>query len=173
MRGMQPQDFKIWIGAEVLGCTRGFQKKVLNAVTYVVKGVEEGQVQFSMSPEFRGGDGASRSEADSSDDSKTEENEEEAQEDINLSLEDTAALMRPTHCIVYYTAQGRTLRDKNVLLLDVANKYFTLRHFIVGVSHATAGTRLRIATTEQQQQFMKNVRQNPIGLRFGERDFLE
>ena len=30
---MKPQDFKIWIGAEVLGCTRGFQKKVLNAVT--------------------------------------------------------------------------------------------------------------------------------------------
>ena len=99
-----------------------------------MKSVEEGQVQLSMSPEFRGGDGASRSEVDSSDDSTTEENKGEAQEDITLFLGDAAALMRPTHCIVYYTAQGRTLRDKNVLLLDVASKYFTLRHFIVGVS---------------------------------------
>ena len=83
--------------------------------------------------------------------------------------------MRPTLCRVYYTAQGRTLRDQNVLLLDVSGKYFTLRHFIVGVSRATAGSWLSIATTEQQQQYMRQdaVRQNPVRLRFGERDFLE
>ena len=83
--------------------------------------------------------------------------------------------MRPTHCLVYYPAQGRTLRDKNVLLLDLSGKYFMLRHFIVGVSRATAGSRLSIATTLQQQQYMRQdtVRQNPIRLRFGERDFLE
>ena len=53
---MQPQDFKIWVGAELLGCTRGYQKKVLNAVTYIVKDVVDGQVQLSMAPEFRGED---------------------------------------------------------------------------------------------------------------------
>ena len=51
---MQPQDYKVWVGAELLGCTRGYQKKVLNAVTYFVKGVVDGQVQLSMATEFRG-----------------------------------------------------------------------------------------------------------------------
>jgi len=94
-----------------------------------------------------------------------------------LSLEDAASLMRPTHCLVYYTAQGRTLRDKNVLLLDVTARYFTLRHFIVGVSRATAGARLSIATAKQQEELMRQetavVRPNPVRLHFGDRDFLE
>ena len=85
--------------------------------------------------------------------------------------------MRPTHCLVYYTAQGRTLRDKNVLLLDVTARYFTLRHFIVGVSRATAGARLSIATAKQQEELMTRetavVRPNPVRLHFGERDFSE
>ena len=38
---MQPQDFKIWVGAELLGCARGDQKKILNAVSYVVDGCTE------------------------------------------------------------------------------------------------------------------------------------
>ena len=86
--------------------------------------------------------------------------------------------MRPTLCLVYYTAQGRTLRDKNVLLLDVTARYFTLRHFIVGVSRATAaGARLSIATAKQQEELMRQetavVRPNPVRLHVGNHDFLE
>ena len=93
------------------------------------------------------------------------------------SLEDAASLMRPAHCLVYYTAQGRTLRDKNVLLLDVTARYFTLRHFVVGVSRATAGARLSIATAKQQEELMRQetavVRPNPVRMHFGDRDFSE
>ena len=85
--------------------------------------------------------------------------------------------MRPTHSLIYYTAQGRTLRDKNVLLLDVDARHFTLRHFIVGVSRATAGSRLNIATSKQQAELMRRetavVKPNPVRLHFGERDFSE
>ena len=85
--------------------------------------------------------------------------------------------MRPTHCLVYYTAQGRTLRDKNVLLLDVDARRFTLRHFIVGVSRATARSRLNIVTSKQQAELMRRetavVKPNPVRLHFGEHDFSE
>ena len=84
--------------------------------------------------------------------------------------------MRPTHCLVYYTAQGRTLRDKKLLLLDVTAKYFTLRHFIVGVSRVTAGDKyLCIASAQQQEELMRQesvvIRANPINVRFSDHDF--
>ena len=126
-----------------------------------------------MSQEFQHGSEAAGSEAAES----TDDEDEEEQEDLTLSFEDTASLMRPTHCLVYYTAPGRTLRDKNVLLLDVNARFFTLRYFIVGVSRATAGLRLGIATHMQREELMRQntvtVRPNPIRLRFGERYFLE
>ena len=163
---MQPQDYKIWVGAELLGCTRGRQKKVLNAMTYRVMNVEDGQVQLEMAQEFK---------PEATKDSADEEEEEE--EILSLSLEETAALMRPTHCLVYYTAQGRTLRDKNVLLLDVSARYFTLRHFIVGVSRATSGARLSVASVQQQDELMRQetavIRPNPIRMQFGQCDFLK
>ena len=159
---MQPQDFKIWVGAELLGCTRGRQKKVLNAVTYRVLCVEDGKVQLEMAQEFK---------------QEAKDSEEEEEEILSFSLEETATLMRPTHCLVYYTAQGRTLRDKNVLLLDVSARYFTLRHFIVGVSRATSGDRLSIASVQQQDELMRQetavIRANPINMHFGECDFLK
>ena len=120
-----------------------------------------------------GNEAAGSEAAESTDD----EDEEEEQEELTLSFEDTASLMRPTHCLVYYTAQGRTLRDKNVLLLDVTARYFTLRHLIVGLSRATAGVLLSVATHMQQEELMRQitltVRPNPVRLRFGDRDFLE
>ena len=83
--------------------------------------------------------------------------------------------MRPTHCLVYYTAQGRTLKDKSVLLLDTTNKFFTLRHFTVGASRATSGTLLAIATPRQQTDMLNQetviVEPNPIRFQFGEHDF--
>ena len=64
-----------------------------------------------------------------------------------------------------------------MLLLDVNARYFTLRHFIVGVSRATAGARLSIATVQQQEELMRQeaavVRPNPIRMQFGGCDFLE
>ena len=117
-----------------------------------------------MAPEFRGEDAVT--DAD-----------EEGRQNFTFSLEDVASLMRPTDCLVYYTAQGRTLRDKNVLLLDVNARYFTLRHFIVGVSRATAGARLSIASVQQQDELMRQetavIRPNPIRMQFGECDFLQ
>ena len=84
--------------------------------------------------------------------------------------------MRPTHCLVYYTAQGRTFRDRTLLLLDVSARFFTLRHFIVGVSRVTSGEKyLRIASARQQEELMRQesvvIRANPINMRFSDYDF--
>ena len=50
---MQPQDFKLWVGAELLGCTRGREKKVLNAVTYRVVDITGDQVRLIVGEEFQ------------------------------------------------------------------------------------------------------------------------
>ena len=168
------QNYKIWIGAELLGCTRGRTKSVLNAVTYRVTKVVDGHVHFAMSEEFQAPVDDSTQCVD--DTESTGDDDEKEEEDLSLTFDECAALMRPTHCLVYYTSQGRTLKDRNVLLLDVTQRYFTLRHFIVGVSRATSGNRLGIATDLQQQQLMQQktvtVPPNPIDISFSPRDFL-
>ena len=186
---MQPQDFKLWVGAELLGCTRGRTKRVLNAVTYRVLDVTGDRVRLVVGEEFQ----------TNSEDSLEPEMEEEAEEfeepgeesdeepeepeesdenenELTLSLEEVAKLMRPTHCLVYYTAQGRTFRDRTLLLLDVSARFFTLRHFIVGASRVTSGEKyLRIASARQQEELMRQesvvIRANPINMRFSDCDF--
>ena len=131
-----------------------------------------------MAPEFREEERTADTKCqEGGEATDAEEDEEEGRQQFTPSIEDVACLMRPTHCLVYYTAQGRTLRDKNVLLLDVDARRFTLRHFIVGVSRATTGSRLNIATSKQQAELMRRetavVKPNPVRLHFGEHDFSE
>ena len=94
---------------------------------------------------------------------------------MTLSLEEVGRLMRPTHCLVYYTAQGRTFRDRTLLMLDVSARFFSLRHLIVGVSRVTGGKYLRIASARQQEELMRQesvvIRANPINMRFSDCDF--
>jgi len=83
--------------------------------------------------------------------------------------------MRPTHCLVYYTAQGRTFRNRTLLMLDVSARFFTLRHFIVGVSRVTSGEKyLRIASAQQQEELMRQesvVIHPNCNVRFSDCDF--
>ena len=84
--------------------------------------------------------------------------------------------MRPTHCLVYYTAQGRTFRDRKLLLLDSTARYFSLRHFIVGVSRVTAGKYLCIASARQQDELLRQesvVIQPNCSVRFSDHDFTQ
>jgi hypothetical protein len=58
--------------------------------------------------------------------------------DIELTLAETAQLLRLTHVMCYASVQGRTV-DNRILLLDLAHRHFRLRTLNVGMSRATRG----------------------------------
>ena len=52
--------------------------------------------------------------------------------------------MRLQHALCYYTAQGRTLRDGLVVMMDTDHKHFTKRHLIVGLGRVGEGRDVEI-----------------------------
>ena len=72
---------------------------------------------------------------------------------VTLLLEDVPAVMRLTHAMCFYTVQGRTLRD-HTLLIDTNHPKFSRRALIVGLSRATHGDYVHIASAEDQEIFL-------------------
>ena len=66
-------------------------------------------------------------------------------EEIEVPLEEIPYLLRLTHAMCYYTIQGRTLRDKKILLIDTDHPNFSRRALIVGLSRATHGNFAHVA----------------------------
>ena len=53
----------------------------------------------------------------------------------------------------YYTIQGRTVRDKHIVLMDTGHRHFSRRALIVGMSRATHGQYVHIATAKEEEIF--------------------
>ena len=71
---------------------------------------------------------------DSDDDIDDEEN---VNTNIELTHQQTAQWLRLPYALTYYTIQGRTLKDKHIILEDTRSSHFTMRNLIVGMSRAT------------------------------------
>jgi hypothetical protein len=71
---------------------------------------------------------------------------------IALCEQDASRLLRLTHCTTYRSAQGCTIADTPVLLLDASHKWLDHRMLIVGLSRVASGSQLRVATAAQQQE---------------------
>ena len=71
-----------------------------------------------------------------------------------LSRKEFACTCRMAYARCYYTVQGKTCRDKHVLLLDTSHKRFDMRKLIVGLSRATHGKHVHVATPADEQQLM-------------------
>ena len=69
-------------------------------------------------------------------------------EEIEVPLEEIPYLLRLTHAMCYYTIQGRTLKDKKILLIDTEHPNFSHRALIVGLSRATHGQAVHVADNE-------------------------
>ena len=111
----QPQDMLLWPKIELIGCPRGRGKKydVVQGVVYTLLYIGPFSV-LRMRPEY--GD-----------------------DEIEVPLQEIPYLLRLTHCMCYYTIQGRTIRDKHILLIDTEHPNFSRRALIVGLSRATHG----------------------------------
>ena len=75
---------------------------------------------------------------------------EDAPVTLKLSHAEASKNLRLTFALCYATVQGRTLRDKHIVLLDTRHRFFTMRHLIVGLSRATAGRFVHVQSKRYQ-----------------------
>ena len=130
---MRPQTMRIWPGIELIGCPRGSGKQlVVQGVIYTVTGITDTHLNVQMQPEYCHG----------ADD-----------EQASVPLEDVCEQLRLTHAMCFYTTQGRTVRDRHIVLLDTANRNFSVRALIVGLSRATHGSFLHVGDETSEATF--------------------
>ena len=69
--------------------------------------------------------------------------------------------LRLTYALTYASIQGRTIRNKNICLLDTHHRrFFTTRHLIVGTSRATHGRYVHIPTETQEKAVLQKAAGN-------------
>ena len=69
---------------------------------------------------------------------------------MKCPLEEIPYLLRLTHAMCDYTIQGRTIRNKHILLIDTEHRNFPRRALIVGLSRATHGQVVHVADNEAE-----------------------
>ena len=57
-------------------------------------------------------------------------------------------------CAVLLHGARKTCRDKHILLLDTNHRHFDMRKLIVGMSRATHGQYVHVATPADEQQLL-------------------
>ena len=118
------QNMWIWVGIELLGCSR-CSKKVRNNVVYTVKGIEEEHVKLSA-PEDEGQSRQSR------------------QTPLALTYQQVADLTRLSFCRTYASCQG-TEFEGTLRLHDVTSRHMTRRHLFVALSRAKRADQVDVA----------------------------
>ena len=158
---MRPQTMRIWVGIELLGSPRGANEqkvaqgqkgaqrqkgvqapKIVQGVIYTVTGITDTHLNLQMRPEYCHG----------AKDEKT-----------TVKLEQVCEKLRLTHSMCYYTVQGRTLRDRHIVLLDTDHRHMSMRALIVGMSRATHGSYVHIGDEASEATFAgrRVIRQRP------------
>ena len=61
--------------------------------------------------------------------------------------------LRMAHAMCYYTSQGRTIRDRHIVLLDTTHQLFSVRALIVALSRATHGSYLHVGDEQSEALF--------------------
>jgi hypothetical protein len=141
----QGQDMWVRPGQLLQGCSK-FGAKILNAVLYVVKSASDDGVVVEMHPTCR----RPRVDAEGKPlKAKEFEKIDKLEADIELTLAETAQLLRLAHVMCYASVQGRTV-DDHIRLLDLAHRHFQLRTLNVGMSRATHGKYVHLATRGEE-----------------------
>ena len=130
---MLPQSMHVWTGQELIGCPRGSGKqRVVQGVIYTVTAINEEGIELQMLPEYRRGAN---------------------DETTSMPWDEVCAQMRLCTALCYYTAQGRTIRDRHIVLLDTTHQHFSVRALIVGLSRATHGRWLHVGDEQSEALF--------------------
>jgi len=144
----QPQDMTIWEGIRLIGCPRGSGKVslgVVQGVVYVVKQISDTHATLEMTRDYCK--------------DPTKPPDPLTKEVVAVPLDDVAEVLRLTHALCYYTCQGRTM-DSHVVLMDTEYKWFSRRALIVGLSRATHGDLVHVATPQDEEIFLGERRRS-------------
>ena len=79
------------------------------------------------------------------------------QDGIELTYEETSRWLRLAYALTYYSAQGRTIKDRTIMLLDSASRHFSIRNPIVGISRAPLGSQIKIPTVTQEEHILNRM----------------
>ena len=135
-------------GMELIGCPRGVGKDrcgVVQGVVYTITKLDD-VVTLEMNEEYRNDpDPDSDTEAPDTDVAR-------APHEIKVPYQNLPMLLRLTHAMCYFTVQGRTLRNKRVLLVDTEHSFFQRRSLIVGLSRATHASLVHVASEEDEER---------------------
>ena len=97
----------VWEGLQLIGA--GSRRKVLNGVLYIVVSFTEESISIRPHEDFKANA-------------------------VQVTLTEASECLRLCYAAVYYSCQGRTLKEQHVMLLDTDHPHFTLRHLYVGAS---------------------------------------
>jgi hypothetical protein len=114
----QPQDFFMFPGQILIGCTDNTNTGIFNGAFYEVISFT-GRAAILKDMDVGG--------------------------EITVDAKTIERFLRLSHAMVYAQVQGRTFRKALVRLWDTDHRHFTRRHLLVGVSRATAGIYVDIA----------------------------
>ena len=145
----QPQSMIVWDGMELIGCPRGVgndRHGIVQGVVYHVTSIEGTHVSLVMNAEYQ-----NSTDEDEDDEDAPDADVAKAPSHIQLPMADVPKLLRLTHAMCYFTVQGRTLRDKKLLLVDTEHPAFSRRALIVGLSRATHGNHVHVANADVEE----------------------
>ena len=149
---MQPQSCWIWKGLEMVGCIRkavstGDLKNVKPGYSYTVMGFDAETVHLKVFPEYAKRDDAAEEAAGAEADDEGSGEDEPAVDKAVFKLGHALFMkhFRLPFAVPVCYSQGRTYRDKTVLLMDTESQHYTMRHLIVAASRVTKGKNLWIA----------------------------
>ena len=104
----QPQDYFLYVGQLLIGCSENTAKGIVNGAFYRVETITA--------------EGSRLCDIDTGD-------------YVQASYHTLERLLRLSHSVVYAQVQGRTFRSR-VRLWDCQHPYFTKTHLLVGISRA-------------------------------------
>ena len=130
----QPQDMYLRPGQILVGC--GSSKRILAGIEYGVIDIDDDEITVEMELPWRtndaardilekagAGDGPEASAA-----KKEWKRVQMAEDNIKLTYEEASRWLRLGYAYTYYSIQGRTIRDRTILLLDSTSKHLSLIH---------------------------------------------
>jgi hypothetical protein len=149
---MQPQTMWVRPGQRLIGCST-YGARIVHSAMYVVAAVSEDHIEVDMAPECRserlGPDGEPLSDKELAALDRQEMG-------IQLTYAEASQFLRLAHVLCYASVQGSTISE-HVLMLDLEHRYFSMRSLIVGMSRATHGRFVHMATQEQQRELLASA----------------
>ena len=90
-------------------------------------------------------------------DAKTLAETQRLEDHIELTREEASRWLRLGYAITYYSIEGRTIKDRAILLLDTGNHFFTVRKLIVGLSRTPRGNKVKVPMPGQEQIWLADM----------------